>query len=73
LAVVIRVEHELHTRRRGRNMGLLAVLLGFVVIVFGLTVAKVQMLGDARKFESFDHVARPQIVTDDAAPAEGSE
>lgn len=62
---MIRVEHELHTRRRGRNLGLLAVLVGFVAIVFGLTVAKVQMLGDARQFEAFDHVARPQLVPDE--------
>jgi hypothetical protein len=65
VAVVIRVEHELHARRRGRNMGLLLVLVGFVVIVFGLTVVKVQTLGDIRQFESFDHVSRPQIVTGD--------
>ncbi len=62
--MVIRVEHELHGRRRGRNLGLMAVLLGFVVIVFGLTVVKVQTLGDARKFEAFDHAPRPQIVPD---------
>jgi hypothetical protein len=62
LAVVIRVEHELHGRRRGRNMGLLAVLAGLVVIVFGLTVVKVQGLGDIRQFEAFDHAPRPQIV-----------
>ena len=59
---MIRVEHELHGRRRGRNLGLMAVLLGFVVIVFGLTVVKVQKLGDARKFEAFDHAPRVQIV-----------
>jgi hypothetical protein len=66
--VVIRVEHELHARRRGRNMGLLVVLLCFIVIVFGLTVVKVQTLGDIRQFEAFDHAPRPQIV-----PAEGGE
>lgn len=59
---MIRVEHELHGRRRGRNVGLLAVLLALVVIVFGLTVAKVQTLGDIRQFEAFDHSPRPQIV-----------
>jgi hypothetical protein len=63
--VVIRVEHEIHGRRRGRNLGLLAVLLGFVVIVFGLTVAKVQTLGDVRQFEAFDHAPRPQIVPEE--------
>ena len=35
-------EHELHTRRRGRNLGLGLVLLAFVALVFGLTIAKVQ-------------------------------
>ena len=66
--MVIRVEHELHARRRGRNLGLLAVLVGFVAIVFGLTVVKVQGLGDIRQFEAFDHAPRPQIV-----PEEGGE
>lgn len=60
--MVIRVEHELHGRRRGRNLGLLAVLVGLVAVVFGLTVAKVQTLTDLRQFESFDHAPRPQIV-----------
>jgi len=33
--------HDLHKRRSGRNIGLGLVLVGFVVIVFGLTVVKV--------------------------------
>lgn len=33
-------EHELHRRRRGRNMALGGVLLAFVVIMFGVTIAK---------------------------------
>jgi hypothetical protein len=37
----IRVEHELHTRRLGRNIGLGLLLLAFVGLVFMLTVAKV--------------------------------
>jgi len=49
-------------------MGLLVVLVCFIVIVFGLTVVKVQTLGDIRQFEAFDHAPRPQIV-----PAEGGE
>jgi hypothetical protein len=35
------VEHELHKRRLGRNVGLGVVLLAFVALVFGLTVVKV--------------------------------
>jgi len=34
-------QHEIHTRRFGRNLGVAAVLLGLVAIVFGLTVVKV--------------------------------
>ena len=59
---MIRVEHELHNRRKGRNVGVGLILVGFVGIVFGLTVVKVLELGDAHKFETFDHVARPQII-----------
>ncbi len=58
----LQVEHELHQRRKGRNYGVVIILLGFIAIIFGLTVVKVQQLGDADKFEKFDHVARPQIV-----------
>lgn len=58
-AVALRVEHELHDRRRGRNMGVLALLIGMVAIVFGLTVVKVLQLGDIGAFERFDHVYRP--------------
>lgn len=36
-----REEHELHKRRFGRNLGLGLVLAAFVVLVFGLTIAKV--------------------------------
>ncbi|WP_411889224.1 hypothetical protein [Yoonia sp. SDW83-1] len=60
--MAIKVEHELHERRRGRNFGVFALLIGFIAIVFGLTVVKVLQLGDAAQFEKFDHVARPQIV-----------
>ncbi len=63
--MAIKVEHELHNRRRGRNMGVGLLLVGFVAIVFGLTVVKVLQLGDANQFETFDHVARPQIIPQD--------
>ncbi|MEM9371537.1 MAG: cytochrome C oxidase assembly protein [Pseudomonadota bacterium] len=33
-------EHELHDRRRGRNIGVLALLLGFVAMLFLVTVVK---------------------------------
>lgn len=59
----MKVEHELHGRRKSRNYGLLAVLIGLVGIVFGLTVVKVLNLGDIRQLEAFDHVARPALET----------
>ena len=70
--MAIRVEHEIHERRKGRNYGVLLILLGLIGIVFGLTVVKALNLGDIRELESFDHVSRPAIVTDwedEAAPA----
>lgn len=33
-------EHELHRRRRGRNIALGGALLLFVVLVFAVTIAK---------------------------------
>lgn len=35
-----RQDHELHRRRRGRNLAVGAVLLGFVVLLMGVTIAK---------------------------------
>lgn len=66
--MAIKVEHELHARRRGRNSGVGLLLVGFVAIIFGLTVVKVLQLGEAQQFEKFDHVARPQII-----PQEGDQ
>lgn len=45
--MALKTEHELHARRRGRNLGVLGLLLAFVVLVFGLTVVKVTQLGEA--------------------------
>ncbi|MBM3616322.1 MAG: hypothetical protein FJX28_13110 [Alphaproteobacteria bacterium] len=39
--MALRVEHEMHHRRFGRNLGLGVVLAAFVVLVFALTVVKV--------------------------------
>jgi hypothetical protein len=62
-----RATHELHHRRSGRNIGLALVLLAFIVIVFGLTVAKVTS-GDP--MQAFDHVPRQALVPVET-PAEG--
>lgn len=39
--MAIRVEHELHNRRKGRNVGVGLMLAAFVVLVLAITVAKV--------------------------------
>ena len=36
----MRKDHELHRRRRSRNLGLLVVLLAFAALLFWVTVAK---------------------------------
>ena len=59
--MAIKVEHEIHERRRSRNNGVGIVLVCLVAIVFGLTVVKVLNLEEIAQFERFDHVARPQI------------
>lgn len=63
--MAIKVEHEIHTRRLGRNIGVGLLLVGFIGIVFGLTVVKVLQLGDARQFETYDHVVRPQMIPEE--------
>ncbi len=67
----MRVEHEIHARRRGRNIGVGLMLAVFITIIFGLTVVKVLSLGDVRKFESFDHAPRPQLIP--VEPVEGAQ
>ncbi|MEM9477475.1 MAG: hypothetical protein AAFY77_08840 [Pseudomonadota bacterium] len=57
--MAIRAEHELHRRRLSRNVGLGVVLVGFVAVIFGLTVAKVSNNGAV---EGFDHVVRPSLL-----------
>lgn len=57
--MALKVEHELHQRRFGRNLGVGLVLVGFVTIVFGLTVVKVKNTGFV---EGYDHVARPALT-----------
>lgn len=47
MAIEIRAEHELHRRRLSRNVGLGITLLLFVGLVYGLTVAKVSVPGEA--------------------------
>ena len=62
--MAINSQHEIHSRRFGRNLGLALVLLGFVALVFGLTVVKVTR-GDP--MQGFDHTVRPEMTPLDAA------
>ena len=57
--MMIQKDHELHGRRLGRNIGVGLALVGFVALVFGLTVAKVQSGGE---LEGFDHAPRQSLV-----------
>ena len=38
--MAIKVEHEIHTRRKGRNMGVGLLLFGVIGIVFGFIPAR---------------------------------
>ena len=58
-------EHEIHRRRFGRNAGVGLALLAFVVLVYGVTVAKMQS-GD--KMEATDH--SPRISMTPEVPSE---
>ena len=51
--------HEIHTRRSGRNIGVAGLLIGFIVIVFGLTVDKITNGGPD---EGYDHAPRPALA-----------
>ena len=55
---MIKATHELHDRRKSRNIGIGLVLVGFVAVVFALTVVKVTR-GDP--MQAFDHVVRPEM------------
>ncbi len=37
----IRAEHEIHQRRRGRNVGVGLMLVGFVVLIMAITYVKI--------------------------------
>ena len=39
--MALRQEHELHVRRKGRNVGVGLMLVAFIVLVFSLTFVKV--------------------------------
>ena len=60
--MAIRAEHELHGRRRSRNVGVGVTLMLFVGIVFGLTIVK---LLNGGSIEGFDHSVRPAMTVEE--------
>lgn len=44
----IQPEHEIHIRRRGRNLGLGLVLGAFAMLIFGLSVVKISHLREGK-------------------------
>ncbi|SHJ15479.1 hypothetical protein SAMN04488012_105157 [Palleronia salina] len=50
--MAIQAEHELHGRRKSRNVGVGLVLAGFIAIIFGLTVVKVEQIGAVDGFDN---------------------
>ena len=59
--MAIRTEHELHARRKSRNIGLLVVLLAFVGLIFALSIVKVKN-GTGAALQGFDHQVRPALL-----------
>jgi hypothetical protein len=55
----LRVEHEIHRRRRSRNVGLGLTLAALIAVLFGLSVVKITTVGP---IEGFDHAARPALA-----------
>ena len=55
----IKATHEIHQRRFSRNLGVALTLVGFIAVVFGLTVVKVTR-GDS--LQGFDHQVRPEML-----------
>lgn len=53
--MAIRAEHEIHARRKGRNVGVGLMLAAFVVLILAITVAKVT--SDDFKMPDFSEAA----------------
>ncbi|WP_017999803.1 hypothetical protein [Paracoccus sp. N5] len=63
--MALHVEHELHRRRRSRNIGLAVVLAAFVALVFGLSVVKITQ-GDM--MQGYDHRPQASMLPKDPNP-----
>lgn len=52
-------KHEIYSRRKGRNIAVVLCCLGMVVMIFGVTIVKVQNGG---MIEGFDHTYRASVL-----------
>ena len=57
--MAISKEHELHARRKSRNIFVSLALVAFVFLVFAISIAKFQ---DGRLIEGFDHSYRATLL-----------
>ena len=56
--MTINRDHELHSRRWGRNLGVALSLGAFIALVFGLSVAKIQR---GSLMQAADHTYRAEL------------
>ena len=54
-----RDNHEIYRRRRGRNLLVLALLIGFAVLIYEVTKVK---MSEGHMMEGFDHQFRPSLM-----------
>lgn len=62
IETMITRDHELHIRRRARNIWLGLILGAFVVLVFAVTIVKMM---NGAPMEAFDHTVRPSLTSDE--------
>ena len=63
-------EHELHRRRRSRNVGLGLVLAAFILLTFGLTMVKISQGSD---MQGYDHTYQVEMDPATRTPAPAAE
>lgn len=52
-------KHEIYGRRKGRNLAVMGCCIGMAVMVFAVTIVKVQNGG---MIEGFDHTYRASVL-----------
>ena len=56
---MIKPQHKIYGVKNSSNIGLGLILIGFVVLVFSVTIVK---LSTGQSMQGFDHVLRPEMV-----------